>query len=114
MTGYAAVFSRETSAYDETGLEVRADIERKRSEVAFLTLGGGLEYTQTREKAVGVASLIRREQVVGSLLGALALDQTDDVLDPREGWRVDLRAEPTQLTGAVTLSYVTASAQGSA
>jgi len=114
LTGYAAVFSRETSAYDETGLEVRADIERKRSEVAFLTLGGGLEYTQTREKAVGVASVIRREQVVGSLLGALALDQTDDVLDPREGWRVDLRAEPTLLTGSVTLSYVKASAQGSA
>lgn len=113
LNGYAAAFRRETSAYDESGLEMRLDIQRKRSEVAYVTLGGALEYTQTREKSPAAAALLRREQVVGSLLGALAFDETDDVLDPKAGWRVDVRAEPTVLTGSVTLSYVKASLQGS-
>jgi translocation and assembly module TamA len=115
LTGYAAVFNRQTSAYDETGLELRADVERKRSDVAFLTAGAALEYTQTRERAAQpLVSVIERDQLIGSLLGALALDYTDDVLNPRTGWRVDVRGEPTVLTGGVTLSYFKASAQGSA
>jgi translocation and assembly module TamA len=115
LTGYAAVFNRETSAYDETGLEVRADVERKRSDVAFLTVGAALEYTRTRERAAQpLVAVIERDQVIGSLLGALALDHTDDVLNPRTGWRVDVRGEPTVLTGGVTLSYFKATAQGSA
>ena len=114
LTGYTAAFRRETSAYDETGLELRVDVQRKRSEVAYVTVGAALDYTQTRERSASAAALLRREQVVGSLLGALAFDETDDVLDPKAGWRVDLRAEPTLLTGSVTLSYVKASLQGSA
>lgn len=113
LTGYAAVFNRETSAYDERGLEIRLDIERKRSEVAYITLGGGLEYTETQETSPGAGRVLRREQVVGSVLGALAIDQTDDILDPGAGWRLDARAEPSLLTGSVTLSYVKASVQGS-
>ena len=114
LTGYAAVFNRETSAYDEAGLELRADIERKRSDVAFLTVGGALEYTRTRERsAQSQVAVIERDQVIASLLGALALDHTDDVLNPRTGWRVDVRGEPTVLTGGVTLSYFKATAQGS-
>ncbi|MCA3730314.1 MAG: BamA/TamA family outer membrane protein, partial [Phenylobacterium sp.] len=114
LNGYTAAFRRETSAYDETGLEVRVDVQRKRSEVAYVTVGAALDYIQTRERSPSAAAFLRREQVVGSLLGALAFDETDDVLDPKAGWRVDLRAEPTALTGSVTLSYVKASLQGSA
>lgn len=115
LTGYAAVFNRETSAYDEAGLELRADVERKRSDVAFLTAGAALEYTRTRERAAQPqVAVIERDQVIASLLGAIALDQTDDVLNPRTGWRVDVRGEPTILTGGVTLSYFKATAQGSA
>lgn len=115
LRGYVAVFNRETSAYDEAGLEVRADVERKRSDVAFLTVGAALEYTRTRERAAQpLVGVIERDQVIASLLGALALDQTDDVLNPRTGWRVDVRGEPTALTGGVTLSYFKATAQGSA
>jgi len=115
LTGYAAVFNRATSAYDEAGLELRADVERKRSDVAFLTAGAALEYTRTRERAAQpLVAVIERDQVIASLLGALALDQTDDVLNPKTGWRVDVRGEPTVLTGGVTLSYFKATAQGSA
>ncbi|MFM8819283.1 MAG: autotransporter assembly complex protein TamA [Phenylobacterium sp.] len=114
LNGYAAGYRRETSAYDETGLEVRADIQRRRSEVAYVTVGSALEYTQTREKSPSAAVVLRREQVIGSVLGALAFDSTDNVLNPTTGWRVDIRAEPTLIAGSVTLSYVKASIQGSA
>lgn len=114
LNGYAAVFNRNTSAYDDAGLELRVDVERRRSEVAYVTLGGALEYTRTRERRQPFTPVQGREQVIASLLGALAYDRTDDVLDPKSGWRVDARAEPTALTGGVTLSYVKASLQGSA
>jgi translocation and assembly module TamA len=114
LNGYTAAFRRETSAYDEAGVEVRVDVQRKRSDVAYITVGAALDYTQTEERSASASAILQREQVVGSLLGALAIDETDDVLDPRSGWRVDVRAEPTLLTGSVTLSYVKASLQGTA
>ena len=114
LNGYAAVYNRETSAYDEAGLEVRADVERRRSDVSYVTVGAALEYSQTRERDPSFVSIRTREQVIASLLGAVAYDQTDDILDPRSGWRVDARAEPTAITGSATLSYVKASLQGSA
>jgi translocation and assembly module TamA len=114
LNGYAAIYDRQTSAYDEAGLEIRADVERKRSDVSYVTVGAALEYTQTRERDPNYVALRTREQVIASLLGAVAYDQTDEILDPRSGWRVDLRAEPTVLTGSVTLSYVKVSLQGSA
>lgn len=114
LNGYAAVYNRETSAYDEAGLEVRADVERRRSDVSYVTVGAALEYSQTRERDPAYVSIRTREQVIASLLGAVAYDQTDDILDPRSGWRVDARAEPTAITGSATLSYVKATVQGSA
>jgi translocation and assembly module TamA len=48
------------------------------------------------------------------LLGAFALDRSDNPLDPHSGYRIDARAEPTLISGDESLGYLKVQAQASA
>jgi translocation and assembly module TamA len=47
-------------------------------------------------------------------LGAFALDRSDDPLDPKRGYRIEGRVEPTALTGDTSLAFLRTVAQSSA
>lgn len=108
----AAAYSVKTDAYDETGVGARLDVERRFSKTSYLTVGGSVDYGETQEKQIELTPL-GRELVTLAGLAALALDRSDDPLDPRRGWRVEARLEPTYIAGEENLPYLKSQAQGS-
>ncbi|MDP2010239.1 MAG: autotransporter assembly complex family protein [Phenylobacterium sp.] len=113
LKGQAGLYRVHTDAYDETGVGVRADIERRFGKTSHVTVGASLDYSETQELQAVTLSSLGRKLVTASVLGAMALDRSDDPLDPKRGWRVEARLEPTLIVGADTLPYLKAQSQGS-
>jgi translocation and assembly module TamA len=103
----AAAFRTETEAFDETGVRASADLTQRWGRTTYFTYGGSLEGLQTTE--------FGRERnffaVTG--LGAFNLDRSNDPLDPRRGYRLEGRVEPTALTGDSSLAFLRTVAGGS-
>ena len=93
--GYQTV----TDAYDETGAGVSVDVERRYSKTSYVTVGASLDFSRTDELRIGTLTPLGRELVIAGLLADLALDRSNDPLDPRSGWRISARAEPTLIAG---------------
>lgn len=106
-----------TDAYDQTGASLSADITQRTGPNAYATIGVSIDGGRVAE-ILKVGNVVIRGQdrnlVNLSLLGAFALDRSDDPLDPRNGWRVEARAEPTVTQGDAQLTYIKIQAQASA
>lgn len=111
----AGAFQTNTDAYDELGAGVRADITRRYGKTSFVTVGAALDYSQLEEVSEDAFGLAGRQRnlVLLTGLGALSLDRSNDPLDPRRGWRVEARAEPTLVVGDTNVPYLKGLAQGS-
>ncbi len=112
LKGTADVYRTQTSAYRETGIEVVADVERHYTKTSYVTVGASLGYSVTDETVPTTLQPLGPGLVTGALLGVLALDRSDNPLDPKQGWRVEARTEPTVIIGGGALSYLKVSAQG--
>lgn len=118
LTASAAAYRVRTDAYDETGVGVRADVTRRFGRTTFLTqgsyltLGGSLDVSRTDEVRPGALTPLGRDLVTAALLADFSLDESDDPLDPRRGWRVNTRAEPTLIAGEDTVPYLRVQTQG--
>jgi translocation and assembly module TamA len=110
-----AIFRDTTDAYDETGLQLSADLTRRLKPTVYRTYGIGLDLTQTLERTANEGRTIGQTLNLAtfSTLAAYAWDRSDDVLDPHRGWRIQAQVEPTAITGDTTLAYVSTQAQGS-
>jgi translocation and assembly module TamA len=112
----AGLYGNRTDAYNDRGAGVRADVERRFGRQVFntvgtyATVGVSLDYLSTFDKTLANPSW----QNLGllSLLGAFAVDHSDNALDPHRGWRAEARAEPTLITGDVSLVYLKTTLQG--
>ncbi|MDP3174497.1 MAG: autotransporter assembly complex family protein, partial [Phenylobacterium sp.] len=102
----AAAYSTRTDAYDEKGVGVRADLQRRYGKTSYLTVGGSLDFSRTDERRPGTLTPLGRDLFAIAGLADLSLDRSDDPLNPRRGWRVGMRLEPTLLTGETTLPYL--------
>jgi translocation and assembly module TamA len=107
-------YMNRTDAYDETGVGVRADVTRRFRKTSFITLGGSLDYGKVDEKQTIQMSPLGEDLVTVAGLAAGSLDRSDDPLDPKRGWRLDLRAEPTYLIGDESLAYLKLQSQATA
>jgi translocation and assembly module TamA len=109
------VFGNDTTAYNDYGFGFRADIERHWTKTTFLTYGGAFDGVDTLEKdainANGIAVGQHLKLAIFSLLGAYNLDRSNDPLNPTRGWRAEVRAEPTYVTGDRTLPYLKLTSQ---
>lgn len=110
----AGAYRNQTDAFEETGIGVGADIRRRYGANSYLTVGAALDVTQTDEKESRSLSPLGRELIIGAVFGAASIDRSNDVLDPTQGWRVDLRLEPTYIAGDESLPYLEVSTQGTA
>jgi translocation and assembly module TamA len=113
LTSNAAVYKIHTDAYDETGVGVRSDLQRRFGKTSYLTFGASADFSRTEAIRIGSLTPLGRDIFAVGTLADLALDRSDDPLDPRRGWRVSARAEPTVLFGQGVLPYVKVQAQGS-
>ncbi len=109
-----ALYRTQTDAYDETGVGLSADVQRRFGKTSYVTVGGSLDYSRTDERQSTTLRPLGRDLIAVAALGALALDRSDDPLDPKRGWRVEARLEPTLISGSDTLPYLRAQAQGTA
>lgn len=120
LTGSGAVYRVRTDAYDETGVGLRADVTRRFGRATafvqgtYFTLGASLDLSRTEELSTVELQPLGRDLVTAALLSDLALDRSNDPLDPRRGWRVSFRAEPTLITGETTIPYLKLQTQGTA
>lgn len=112
----AAVFRETTDAYDETGATISADLTQRRKTTSYHTYGVALDLSQSEQLEAARGSSVKETLNLATLtvLGALAWDQSDSILDPTRGWRFEARAEPTTSFGDTTLAYLKAQVQGSA
>lgn len=99
------VFQDETNAYDEAGLGIGAELEQRFGRSTFFTYGARTDLSQTNELGT------ERNFVILTGIGAFNLDRSSDILDPKKGWRLEARAEPTALTGDNTLFFLRAQTQ---
>ncbi|MDB5461699.1 MAG: hypothetical protein JWP23_88 [Phenylobacterium sp.] len=109
----AAVYRASTPAYDQEGVKVSADVTHRWGRNAtfgltgtYFTWGGSIDLSRTSEVRIGSLTSLGRDIATFAGLVDMALDRSDDPLDPRRGWRVSTRIEPTLLTGYGTLPYL--------
>jgi translocation and assembly module TamA len=104
-----------TPAFNDAGGGLRAAVERHWSKTTYLTLGGYLDYVSLSEKdAVNPEATpvgTKLHLFIPTALASLAIDRSNDILDPTRGWRLLVRAEPTYVTGDRTIGYVKTLAQ---
>lgn len=114
----AAVYRSSTPAYDQEGVKVSADVTHRWGRNAtfgltgtYFTWGGSIDLSRTSEVRIGSLTSLGRDIATFAGLVEMALDRSDDPLDPRRGWRVSTRVEPTLLTGEGVLPYLKAQGQ---
>ena len=112
----AGITQQFTDAYDETSAGVRFDLTRARDRSSYITVGAAFDATRTLSKSA-VSRTTVSDTVSGatlSLLGAVYIDQSDDLLNPRRGWRLDLRTEPiVSVSSGSGQGFLKSQAQGS-
>jgi translocation and assembly module TamA len=111
-----AIFRDNTDAYTETGGHIGADLTRRLQPTVYRTYGVSLDLSQIDSPTTsnGVTTDVRQNFATFTLLGAQAWDRSDSVLDPTKGWRLDARAEPTAITGDLTMAFLKVQAQSTA
>jgi translocation and assembly module TamA len=111
------VFADNTSAYNDTGLGLRTNVERRFTRTTFMLFGGAIDAVDTREKtsinANGIPVGENLKLLIFSGLASFALDRSNDPLNPTSGWRVQFEADPTYVTGDRTLPYLKLQGQAS-
>lgn len=104
------VFGDVTTAYNDDGVGVRANIERHWSLTSYVDYGGTVDVVDTREKdAINANGLPVGENlklVIFAVQGGFSLDRSNDPLNPTRGWRLQAEADPTFVTGDRTLPYL--------
>jgi len=111
-----AIFREDTDAYVETGAHFGLDLTRKLRTTVYRTYGVSLDLAQVDSPTTvnGVTTDVEQNFATFTLLGAQAWDRSDNMLDPTKGWRLDARAEPTAITGDLTMAFLKLQAQTTA
>jgi translocation and assembly module TamA len=111
-----AVFAETTDAYDETGATISANLTKRRQTTSYRTYGVALDVSQSEQLEAGSTSTVKQTLNLATVttLGAFAWDKSDNILDPKRGWRLEARGEPTAILGDTTLAYLRTQVQGSA
>ena len=112
----SSIFRNDTDAYNETGATVGVDLTKRRQTTAYRTFGVSLDISQTKEQVSRNGLVAGRKLNLATVAGlaAYAWDFSDNILDPKRGWRLEARGEPTYVVGDTTLPYLKLTTQGSA
>jgi translocation and assembly module TamA len=106
LTTDADFFQNVTNAYRETGFQVLGDLTQRYGKTTYFTRGASITAAQVEDFATGVINIVSFR-----VLGAFALDRTDNALDPHRGFKLEARVEPTLVTEDENLAYLKLQAQ---
>jgi translocation and assembly module TamA len=108
LTVEPSLFQNVTNAYVETGGGISSDLTQRYGKTSFLTGGASITQSRVDDKETGSINILTFK-----LLGAFALDRSDNPLDPHTGYKIDAKIEPAQIEGDEQLLYVKMQAQAS-
>lgn len=104
------------SAYQARTLDIGAGIERQTNIIwqKKWTWSVGSEFVASSERdATRIANSARRTFFIGALPATLNYDGSDDLLDPKKGFRLGVRISPEVSLESGTFTYVRAQFDGS-
>jgi translocation and assembly module TamA len=104
------------AAFEARTFEIGAGIERQTNIIwqKKWTWSLGAELIASDERDITAAALARRTFFIGALPASLGYDGSDDLLDPRRGFRLGIRGGPEVSLDAGTFPYFRAQLDGSA
>lgn len=104
-----------TDAYDRTALALSGDIHRRFGRTSYISYGVGLDggrYRDTRFDPDLMAPVtLDRDLIILSGRGTLYMDRSNDPLDPRRGWRLNVSLQPTAVSGDDNVFFLKAESQ---
>jgi translocation and assembly module TamA len=109
----AALYADSTPAYDDWGFRTGGDVTYHVAKTTFFTYGLSLDANDTNEKESEnfIALNHQRKLATFGALVAVAIDNSNDPLDPTSGWRADARLEPKAALGDGSIVYLKAQGQ---
>lgn len=112
------LFNERTDAYDRFGLDARFELRQRLGKTSWVTYGGRVDLTRNNEKLLDEQRRLlvgeERDLIVAALFAGASLDRSDDPLDPKTGYRLLTRAEPTLVAGDDNLAFLKLDSQVSA
>jgi len=104
----AAVYTDSTPGYDDWGFRGGGDVTYPIAKTTFLTYGLSFDANDANEKesANFIALNHQRKLATFGGLAAVAIDNSNDPLDPTSGWRADARLEPKAALGDGSIVYL--------
>ena len=114
----AALVNEETDAYDRRAITTSADLQQRIGKTSYFSYGVGLDagqYTERRfDPVTQVPITLDRDLVIATGRTAAYIDQSNDPLNPTEGWRLTASAQPTAVAGEDTVLFLRAESQATA
>jgi translocation and assembly module TamA len=111
-----SVYRDNTNAYLESGFRIGGEIQQRLGRDDFHTYGVTLNLSQDDEPYVQDGVLLHRKRPLSTIATSVlwSWDRSDDILNPKQGWRFQIQGEPTLSAGAGPIAYLRAQAQASA
>jgi translocation and assembly module TamA len=111
-----ALYRDNTNAYLETGYRIGGSLDQRFGRNDLRSVGLTLVLSRDEEPEVVNGALITRVRPLATIAtsGLISFDRSDDLLNPRQGWRFQVQAEPTVSFGDGSIAYVRTQAIASA
>lgn len=114
----AALVNEDTDAYRRTAGVLSADLRQRIGKTSYYSYGVGLDagrYSETRFDPVTQAPISGdRDLAIVTGRGSAYIDQSNDPLNPTNGWRMTLNVQPTAVAGEDTILFLRTEAQATA
>jgi translocation and assembly module TamA len=113
-----AVVAEDTDAYRRQALVMAADVTQRLGRTSWFSYGIGLDagrYEESRfDTSVTPPQLVRFDRDLAILTGrgSAYIDRSNDPLDPTQGWRLSVSAQPTAVAGEDTVLFLRTEATG--
>ncbi|NBW07757.1 MAG: outer membrane protein assembly factor [Caulobacteraceae bacterium] len=111
-----ALVNEDTDAYRRTALATSADLQQRIGRTSYYSYGVGLDagrYFENRYDPITQAPLtFDRDLAIFTGRASAYLDQSNNPLNPTQGYRVTLNVQPTAVAGEDTVLFLRTEAQG--
>jgi translocation and assembly module TamA len=111
------VYGDETDAYDDAGQRIRVSLKRRLKRNSYLTFSLAVDDMREKEFAIGPGPedtiQVTHDLVIVSGFAGVALDNSDNPLNPTRGWKFASDLTPTTVTGDKGLTFVRSVTQAS-
>ncbi|MFN6981093.1 MAG: autotransporter assembly complex protein TamA [Brevundimonas sp.] len=116
----AGVVKEDTDAYDRTALVLAAELQQRIGKTSYFNYGVGLDagrYNENRYDFTSVPpSAVSFDRDLAIVTGRTSayIDNSNDPLNPTQGWRVTASVQPTAVTGEDTILFLRSETQATA